>query len=233
MNVLAIDTCFGCCTAAVGTGLGGDGARVVSLAEPMATGHAERIIPMIDEILRSGGVRVPEIDRIAVADGPGTFTGTRIAVSAARSLALAAGCPIVSFSSLDVIAQSPVIEIPEGHDLAVVMAANRGEVYIQQFCGRSREPKSAPELLGFAAAAARLPLSIPVIAVGSGANSVVEAGRVQGRDIKAMHPDILSSAGDILLRAMYAQPLAHPLRPLYLRPPDAKPQDGKSLARAT
>lgn len=232
MNILVFDTCFGTCTVAVGIDAGGPSPRIVSLAEPMATGHAERLVPMIGEALAAAGIGVAGIDRIAVAHGPGTFTGTRIAVSAARALALAADCPIVALSSLEIIAHSPAIgPLGPGRDLAVAMSANRGEVYYQLFDGQSRTAKSAPMLLSIAAAAAYSG-SAPLAVIGSGAELVAAAGTATGQPSRASLPEILASAGSIVVLASRLMPLAQPLSPLYLRPPDAKPQDGKSLARA-
>lgn len=65
----------------------------------MATGHAERLMPMIASVMADAGMRFDELERIAIATGPGTFTGARIAVSAARALSLATGASIVAVSS--------------------------------------------------------------------------------------------------------------------------------------
>jgi tRNA threonylcarbamoyladenosine biosynthesis protein TsaB len=231
MNILAFDTCFGACTAAVGIFAGPHPPRIVSFQEQMATGHAERLVPMIGEALAAAGLTPNAIDRIAVANGPGTFTGTRIAVSAARAFALACACPIVAISSLETIAHHHAISIEPERDLAVAMGANRGEVYYQLFDGRSRVAKCRPMLLAVDRAAA-LGGPAPVTAVGTGARSIAAAAAAAGYDVEARHSDVLASAGDILLAASLMTPLAEPLRPLYLRPPDAKPQDGKSLARS-
>lgn len=228
MNILAFDTSFAMCSVAVS--VGGPRARVEALAEPMAQGHAERLLPMISEMLAAAGLTVADIDRIAVTNGPGTFTGTRIAVAAARGLTLATARPIVAVSSLHLVAEDPVIEPKPGRDLGVVLNAGRGEVYAQLFDGETREPKEPPRLLTVASAAA---MSVrPVLAVGSGAALVEAAARSQGRDLEAALPDLLPIARNMIVLASRTLPLADPVRPLYLRPPDAKPQDGKSLARA-
>src|SRR5690606_4397524 len=111
MNILAFDTCFGACSAAMlwhdatpsGEG-GAAGSRIVWRYEEMATGHAERLIPMIDEVLRESGQSLKTLDAIAVTEGPGTFTGIRVGVAAARGLALATALPIRATTSLHVIA---------------------------------------------------------------------------------------------------------------------------------
>lgn len=232
MNILAFDTCLAMCSAAVGIGVGGVGARVISRAEPMVQGHAERLMPMIAEVLDEAGLAVGDLDRIAVANGPGTFTGTRIAVSAARALALAAGCPVVAISSLELVAQDPAIAVPSAiSTLAVLMDAHRSEVYAQIFDASSRAPLGPPALLSVEAAAASLS-AIPLLAVGSGAPLVGASAASAGRQIETACPEILPEARNSIVLATSALPLADPLRPLYLRPPDARPQDGKSLPRA-
>ena len=72
--------------------------------EPRATGHAERLFPMIAEVMDGAGLAFSAIDRIAVTLGPGTFTGVRVGIAAARALALATGKPVVAMTSLAVMA---------------------------------------------------------------------------------------------------------------------------------
>ncbi|MGQ0672991.1 MAG: tRNA (adenosine(37)-N6)-threonylcarbamoyltransferase complex dimerization subunit type 1 TsaB [Hyphomicrobium sp.] len=233
MNILAFDTCLAACSVAVGRDIGGAAPLVVARFEPMATGQAERLLPMIGEALREAGLALAEIDRIAVTNGPGTFTGTRIAVSAARALALPRGLEIVVFSSLETMALHGAIgEVPPGTDLAVAMNAHRGEVYVQLFDGRTRSAATAPALIGVERAAAHWS-GREVLAVGSGAHLIAEADTAGGSRITTALPDLLPSAEHVLKAATGKTPLAEPLRPLYLRAADAKPQAGKSLERAT
>jgi tRNA threonylcarbamoyladenosine biosynthesis protein TsaB len=231
MNILALDTCFGACSVAVGIGLGGDTPKTAEFFEPMTTGHAERLIPLIGEALAAANLGMGDIGRIAVTHGPGTFTGTRICVAAARALALSGQIPVVSFSSLDVLANHPMIDNSSGNrGLLAAMNANRGEAYVQHFDGVTRRPKSQPLLLSFGDAA-KLGGGSPMLVVGS-AGEAIAAAAASGCELTAAYPAILPRIGDILFRAAEGPPLATLPRPLYLRPPDAKPQDGKSLPRA-
>jgi tRNA threonylcarbamoyladenosine biosynthesis protein TsaB len=87
MNILAFDTCFDACSVCVAQ-TGADRAVEFSGAlERFETGHAERLIPMVEEVMSRAGLTFSHIDRLAVTVGPGTFTGTRIGVAAARALA--------------------------------------------------------------------------------------------------------------------------------------------------
>ncbi|WP_371226187.1 tRNA (adenosine(37)-N6)-threonylcarbamoyltransferase complex dimerization subunit type 1 TsaB [Roseovarius sp. 2305UL8-3] len=94
-TVLAFDTSAAHCAAAL---LSGD--RVVVKAEEMGRGQAERLMPLLEELLSGEGMRFADLDRIGVGVGPGNFTGIRISVSAARGLALGLGIPAIGVSCL-------------------------------------------------------------------------------------------------------------------------------------
>ena len=93
MRVLAIDTALAACSAAVlDTEYGG---IVASESLPMVRGHAEALMPLLQRMMNQARMAFPDIDRIAVTTGPGSFTGLRVGIAAARGLALAAGKPAV------------------------------------------------------------------------------------------------------------------------------------------
>jgi tRNA threonylcarbamoyladenosine biosynthesis protein TsaB len=132
--VLAFDTSAAHCAAAL---LSGD--RVLAQAqEEMAKGQAERLMPLIAEVLAAGKVAPSDLDAIGVGIGPGNFTGIRISVSAARGMALALGVPAVGVSTLEALAYG----LPR--PLTVIEDARRGAVYLQHF--REDGPE-APVLL--------------------------------------------------------------------------------------
>jgi tRNA threonylcarbamoyladenosine biosynthesis protein TsaB len=159
-----------------------------------------------------------------VTIGPGTFTGTRIGIAAARSLALATGTPTVGVSSLAVMAEVARRTIDED-TLAVVTDARRGEVYAQLVSRRTdRNAHSDPLLLPIEDAA-RLGGRGEIVFVGSGAAAVAEAAVRHGRVARAALPDLLPDAVALVGIAAALEASATPLAPLYLRPPDAKPQD--------
>lgn len=231
MNILALDTCFGACSVAVGTGIGGAAPKSAGRFETMATGQAERLMPMVAEVMTEAGLAFGDLDRIAVTVGPGSFTGTRICLAAARAFSLAHTLPVVAFSSLEVIANSPRLGPFDGFvDLLVAMTANRGEVYAQRFDGVTREARTEPGLLTIEAAADLGGMKIVAIA-GTAAREVEMACANAGRE-PGTYPVTLPDIRDIIPLAARRQPLTSPPTPLYLRPPDAKPQDGKSLTRA-
>jgi len=230
MNVLAFDTCLDACSAAVLVGSGGS--RPVSAFEPMATGQAERLVPMIDELMAEAGLTFPELDRIAVTVGPGTFTGTRIAIAAVRALALSTKVVVVSTTSLAVIAERAVrhlTEPPDATDIAVAIDARRDQVYWQRFArSGGLAPRSEPQVLSPEEAAQQC-ASAPHLIVGSGAESVAGLSVAKHVVLPAI---TLPRAEDLAAMAPSLSPTGEPPAPLYLRPADAKPQTGKSIARA-
>lgn len=232
MNIIAFDTCFDACS--VGVGLGGPSLRLVRAIEPMETGHAERLVPMIREALATAGIGWDHVERIGVTIGPGTFTGTRIGVATARALALARNLPVAAVSSLEVMALSGRIETAgaEPSTILVAVDARRDEVYVQSFSGVDRCPASPPAVLPLAEAARVGGLSAVVIA-GPAAERLAKAAEALGRPVVASVVTRHADIGDAVRRLMEIEPLATLPRPLYLRPPDAKPQVGKSVARQT
>lgn len=148
MILLAIDTAAPRLQLAL---LNGD--RIETLVEDMPQGHAERIFHAIGELLRRAGIGYPDLQRIAVTTGPGSFTGLRIGLSAARGLALALGIPVIGVPSLTAIA------LPAQGVAAVVLDARRGESYAQLF---GLGP-SAPQVLPTADAEALVPPDVPVL----------------------------------------------------------------------
>ncbi|MGD9785355.1 MAG: tRNA (adenosine(37)-N6)-threonylcarbamoyltransferase complex dimerization subunit type 1 TsaB [Hyphomicrobiaceae bacterium] len=234
MNILAFDTCFAACSVAVGRGIGTERAETDDYFEPMERGHAERLLPMIAEALAAARLTARQLDRIAVTVGPGTFTGARIGIAAARALALSSGASTVGASSLAVMAEHAAFSLAEereGRALIVAVDARRGEVYAQLFGDDGGQPEGPPAALTFVGAAT-LGGQRPLVVVGSGAEMVAAEARRAGRDAIARLPGLLPDAGDLLWLAARTAPSERALTPLYLRPADAKPQMGKSIERA-
>jgi tRNA threonylcarbamoyladenosine biosynthesis protein TsaB len=221
MNILAFDTCFDACSAAAGRKLRSLVPSIAYVSEPMVTGHAERLMPMIESVMADAGMSFSELDRIAIASGPGTFTGARIAVSAARALSLATGAAIVSMTSLELMAMNPAASLRGARTIAIATDARRGEVYFQQFDAHSLKPIAPPRAHSVADAVAALREGSTVIA-GSGSEAIAGVAFAEGRDVSAILPELLPEAIDMLFIAA-ERPLAANVVPLYLRPPDAKP----------
>src|SRR5579885_3200069 len=130
MNILALDTSMGACSAAL---LCADRAarRLVLRDAPMARGHAEALMPMVAEVLAEAGFAPRDLALIAATEGPGSFTGVRIAIAAARGLKLATGAELYGTDSLTVMARTALAKglSPQG-PFAVAVDARRGMLYL-------------------------------------------------------------------------------------------------------
>lgn len=101
MMILAVDASGECCSAAVG---GADG--FVERSERVGQRHAERMLPMVQAVLRQRSIALGELDGVAFGAGPGAFTGLRIACGIAQGLAYGAGLPVVAIGSLEAMAEA-------------------------------------------------------------------------------------------------------------------------------
>ena len=123
MKVLAIDTATEACSAALGIG-----ETILARYEEPGRAHAERILPMVDELLAEAGVSLSQLDAIAFGRGPGAFTGLRIAAGVAQGLAFGAGLVVIPVSNLAALAERALAE-HDGDAVLVCMDARMAEVY--------------------------------------------------------------------------------------------------------
>lgn len=227
MIVFAIDTALDACAAAVLDT--GQAELVAHETLPMARGHAEALMPLIKRVLDRSGLDFSRIDRIAVTTGPGSFTGLRVGIAAARGIALAAAKPAVGLSTLATFA-APVIAADDMAPVVAVVDARHDHVYLQVFAAGGRTlvaPKLAP-LREAARAAANA--GAPRL-VGNAANLVAGAWPAGERPPRSVEQ---KAAPDILWVAKLGSVAADtgtPPKPLYLRAPDAQPQNAAQLAR--
>lgn len=231
MNILAFDTCFDACSAAAGKGLRSLIPSIATAYEPMRTGHAERLMPMIAEVMEAAGLEFSQLNRIAVTHGPGTFTGTRIGVAAARAMALATGAELVSISSLELMGRNPLLPAGPGSIFVIATDARRDEVYLQLFSRHTLRPVAPPAVVRLCDIASALANQDSIVVAGSGAQMAAEAARAAGIAAQAIAPDLLPDAVDVLF-ASFEMPVAASVSPLYLRPPDAKPPAPNALLGA-
>jgi tRNA threonylcarbamoyladenosine biosynthesis protein TsaB len=226
MRVLAIDTALGACSAAI---LDTDhGGIIASESLPMGRGHAEALMPLLHRIVQQTQVALRELDRVAVTTGPGSFTGLRVGIAAARGIALSIGKPAVGLSTLAAYA-APHLAEDENAPVVVAIDARHDHVYLQAFGAGGRsivDPRLAPLREAVRAAAAA-----PARIVGSAAQAVATA--LAAKDAAPIlidarvAPDI-----DWVARMGAALPEGQsPPKPQYLRAPDAQPQHAAQLPR--
>jgi tRNA threonylcarbamoyl adenosine modification protein YeaZ len=226
MRVLAIDTALEACSVAVIDTEGGSRARSRSL--PMARGHAEALMPLVASVMSDARAEFDALDRIAVTVGPGSFTGLRVGVAAARGIGLAAGKPVVGLTTLAAIAV-PFIDADDAKALLVAIDARHDHVYMQLF-GPGGRTLVAPRVAHLRDAI-RAAMASPTRIVGNAARLVEAAWPENERkpllvnEVKA--PDIVWVAR----LAAAADPDPASVKPLYLREADAHPQAAGVLPR--
>ena len=132
MLILAIDTALDACAAAVLDT--GTSKVIASESQAMKRGHAEALMPLIARVMKEAGIPFAALDRIAVTCGPGSFTGLRVGLSAARGIGLAASRPVVGLTTLSAYA-APIVS--EGAEQPVISAidARHDHVYLQAVSG--------------------------------------------------------------------------------------------------
>ena len=178
-----------------------NGERADTIVEDMPQGQAERIFPAIDALLARGRLTFRDLRRIAVTTGPGSFTGLRIGLSAARGLGLALNIPVVGVPTLMALS----LPVRCNH-AAVLLDARRDEAYFQAFSGPAI-PVSEPLLLPMAEARGRIPPGAEVLTTPF-------------VDIAAM-----------ARLAATLDPETYPPEASYIRDADAKPQEKFRVAR--
>ena len=221
MRLLAIDTALEACSVGVV-----DGERVFARSEDAGRGHAERLMGMIQATMAESGLTFADLDRIAVTVGPGSFTGVRVGFAAARGLALVSGTPSVGLATLAVHAEEARIAAGVRPVLAVI-AAGRGELYGALYAADGRELES-PRAASAQSLAALV--SGDTVIAGSGADLVVAALPMDAR-VDVAHRQSSPAIGALCALAIRAPASDAAPEPLYLRPPDAKPQAAQVARR--
>jgi tRNA threonylcarbamoyladenosine biosynthesis protein TsaB len=224
--VLAIDTALAACSAAVLDTA--HGAILASESKPMVRGHAEALMPLVDAIMQRAGVDFGELDRVAVTTGPGSFTGLRVGIAAARGIGLAAGKPVVGLTTLAALA-APYVAADDTLAVAAAVDARHAHVYLQVVGPQGRVAVS-PRIVPLAEAVALAVQALPIRLVGSG------APMLEGAWPNGERPCLVDArrAPDIgwvaRLGAAATEGQALP-KPFYLRAPDARPQSAAQLPR--
>jgi tRNA threonylcarbamoyladenosine biosynthesis protein TsaB len=223
MRILAIDTALEACAA----GIIEMPDRVLAQENlAMARGHAEALMPLVARVMDQAGIGFDNLDRIAVTVGPGSFTGLRVGIAAARGIALASGKPAVGVSTLAAFA-GPYLAAGETRPVVAAVDARHDQVYVEVFGPGGRilvTPRLVPVRDAIRAA------SGAAVIVGSGA-AILAGAWPDGNPLPAIAPQAAPQIASIARLAAAADVVYALPKPLYLRRPDARPQDAARLPR--
>jgi tRNA threonylcarbamoyladenosine biosynthesis protein TsaB len=226
MRILAIDTALGACSACVLDS--SDPAPIAIEQTEMERGHAEALMPMIERVMAKAEGGFSALDRVAVTIGPGSYTGLRVGISAARAIALAAGIPAIGISTLAASA-APFIGREGGRVVAAAVDAKHGQVWFQAMNAQGKQLVSVRQVNH--RDAARAIGAGPVSLVGSAALAVANEAWAIGLDALVVDDAKAPDVTWVARLGMIADPDSAPPRPLYLKAPETTPQDRARLPR--
>ena len=219
MKILALDSALSACSVAV---LVADGAVRAVRRQAMARGQAEALLPMVRAVLDEAGLDFGDLDRLAVTVGPGSFTGLRIGLAAARGLALATGLPLIGVTTLEALAAATDPALRRDRVTVALIDSRRGDVFVQAF-GADAAPLSEPAAADPSALDGLLPAGRLLLA-GDAAPAVLEVLARAGRDVvlapDSAMPDPVAVARLAAARPVPDGPVTAPVTALYLRAPD-------------
>lgn len=228
--VLAIDAAGSACGAAVAAG-----EDLLAVAHVgMLHGQAEALLPIVDGVVREAGLTPSDLDLVAVTIGPGSFTGIRVGIAAARGIALALDLPLIGVSSFEAVAASVPDAALEARRLLVVLESRRADLYVQVFDCVARplsEPAARdPETLAKALAWAD---GETLAIAGDGAGRAIQmlAQSVEAAIVEAAPP--VAGALRAAIRKWRCRGESGAVRPLYLRPPDVSSPGGRGSSSAS
>jgi tRNA threonylcarbamoyladenosine biosynthesis protein TsaB len=221
MLMLAIDTALDACAAAV---LDTDANKLIAReSQAMKRGHAEALMPLIARVMKEAGLPFAALDRIAVTTGPGSFTGLRVGLSAARGIALAASRPAVGVTTLSAYA-APCVGQNGGHPVISVIDARHDHVYFQ-VVGADGDALIDPRLAPIDEALEASRFGAPHL-VGNAARMLAERWPTHALPPSSVDAQAAPDIAWVAWMGAAIDPDAAPPRPYYLRQPDAKPSQG-------
>lgn len=221
MITLSIDTSEQACSIA----LAGEGTVIDSASEIIGRGHAERLLPLIEERMAATGHTYKDLKRIAVTTGPGTFTGLRIGLSVARGLALQADIPCVGVTGLSVLAAQ--VSASNSVPVHALITGRGGQAFYQRFQGQGGDgmpiPTTEPVGLDAEEIAPQI-LSKGGVLVGSGVDLLLEKRLVDStsHDLISIDPGRVIDPATLAQMAQQLTAADYPPEPTYFRAADAK-----------
>lgn len=223
--ILTMDTSGAACQAVVSTGEDVVCARSV----PMGRGHGEVLVPMVEEVLQGAGIDYERLERIGVTVGPGSFTGLRVGLAAARGFAATLNIAVVGIGTLEALALTDWLESSVKSERAVALDARNGLVYGQRFNadGAPMEPASVMADIVFAASL------LPGMRIVGPAQSIIAALARSANKPTTLGTQVgFASPAALAQLAMHGDPSEKP-KPLYLKSADAIPGKSAGLRAVT
>ena len=226
MLILAIDTALDSCAAAV---LDTDTSDLIAReSQSMKRGHAEALMPLIARVIRVSGLTFAALDRIAVTAGPGSFTGLRVGLSAARGIALAAGKPAVGVTTLTAYA-APIVGQNADRPVISAIDARHDQVYFQ-VVGGDGSPLMRPRLAPIPEALGAARYGAPHL-VGNAASILADRWPTDAPPPFKVDAQPAPDIAWVAWVGAAVSPDSAPARPYYLRPPDAKPSNPRPVSQ--
>ncbi|MSO53990.1 MAG: tRNA (adenosine(37)-N6)-threonylcarbamoyltransferase complex dimerization subunit type 1 TsaB [Rhodospirillales bacterium] len=226
MIVLGIDSATDSCSVAVWI----DGRIAARRFVPMARGHAEALMPMIVSVVGEAAIEFAAIELVAATVGPGSFTGLRVGLAAARGIGVALSRPVVGVTTLEALAH-PFVD--SGRAVLVTLDDKRGGFYAQTF-GPAGEALASPAAVD-AVGLARLAPGCAFAVIGDGAaaasRALVAAGHAPTLSDATARPDAAVIATIAARRHAAETSLA--ATPLYVHPPATTLASGRRVAIST
>jgi tRNA threonylcarbamoyladenosine biosynthesis protein TsaB len=209
-KILAIDASTGPCSVAIWDGSGVS----AYIEQPRPVMQSASLLPMIEEAMRQSGADYRDLSAVACTLGPGSFTGIRVGLASARGIAYAAGIAGVGYTTFDVLAFAARRHVSRNTCCIMsILNAGKGEWYYQRFAtGPYWQPVSEPRV-GSLEEAINSAAPLPVIMAG---NATIVSKGITACGVTFPRADALAEL------AATASASAQPLRPFYIRPPDAK-----------
>jgi tRNA threonylcarbamoyl adenosine modification protein YeaZ len=215
MNILAIDTAHAAVSACL---LAGE-SLLARETVPMVRGHGEALLPMIDRVMADAKLAFSSIDRVAVVVGPGSFTGIRIGIAAARAIGFSNSAPVIGVSSLAAFA-APLLDGRSAGVIAAAIDAKHGQVYVQGITAKGQlilsptctKVRDAVRALGAG----------PLKLTGSGAAMMAIEAWSMGMEAEVVGETTAPDIKFVARLGGLADPEQAIARPYYLKAPDAK-----------
>ena len=214
MNILGLETATSVCS--VGIVREGGEETEKHLRDPRI--HSERILTLVDEVLRVAGIGFRNLDAIAVSRGPGSFTGLRIGYSTAKGLCYATGLPLVEVPTFDAIATAASIAVPTAGNILVALDAKKGDFYSAVYEFRAGQMANAGEATVGPVAVSGSPGNPELIITDR--EDVLRPTAGAGADIRPVHDfcrgNVVAALGAERFRAGFIADLAS-CEPAYLK----------------